>query len=264
VLCVISDFAVSQATEEFKVVLSEVLADAGYSCVYLHHSGARRPLEDLWQHVHPAVVVSFGELSQPDAEAVRRAGAELIEAILGADSSHLIGIDQAELGRMQVRYLAAQGHHRLGFAAVAEPREARFCLPRQHGAQGACVELGLPAPVVAVLDDTPDTAGAALAQWRDNGATAVAAYNDLTALAVIDACRAAHLTVPDDLAVIGVDDLKLASLVTPRLTTIAMDLTVPAHLLAQRVLELVPATPRTKTTRQQHRQVFRLIKRESA
>lgn len=260
VLCLLPDFNVTQAMEEFKVELSWVLADAGYSCVFLHHAGLRQPLENLWPHVHPAAVVSFGELPAADADTIQGAGIGLIDDVFGPDTDTLTGIDQTELGRMQVRYLAAQGHRRIGFAAVADPRERRFCLPRSHGARSACQELHLPEPDVTVLTDAPESATAAVATWRRSGATAVAAYNDLTAIAIMQACHTANVAVPRELAVIGVDDLKVASLVTPRLTTIAMDLTVSAHVLAQQIIGLVGGIARA----QPHKQIFRLVKRESA
>jgi DNA-binding LacI/PurR family transcriptional regulator len=264
VLCLIPDLTVSQATEEFKVELSRVLGDAGYGCVYLHHAGARQSLEDLWQHVHPAVVVAFGQLDPADAEAVHNAGIGLVDGIFGADSATLIGVDQQELGRMQVRYLAERGHRQIGYAAVADPREEPFCVPRQRGAQHMCRELGLPEPVVAVLDDTPASAGHALTEWRQAGVTAVAAYNDLTALAVISVSQAAGLSIPSDLAVIGVDDLRVAALVTPRLTTIRMDLTLAARLLAGHVIALVNPAGTAGGGVEANDQVFELIQRQSA
>jgi len=51
--------------------------------------------------------------------------------------------------------------------------------------------------------------------------TAVFCSNDLIAIGVLDAAGAMGLAVPDDLAVVGFDDIELASLVTPSLTTLA-------------------------------------------
>lgn len=49
---------------------------------------------------------------------------------------------------------------------------------------------------------------------------AVVCANDLIAIGVIDAARVAGLRVPDDLAIIGFDNIEIADLVSPRLTTI--------------------------------------------
>ena len=50
--------------------------------------------------------------------------------------------------------------------------------------------------------------------------TAVAAYNDEVALAVLGAAQSEGIGVPDELAVIGVDDLHAGRLVVPALTTV--------------------------------------------
>lgn len=77
--------------------------------------------------------------------------------------------------------------------------------------------------------------------------TAVAAFNDLLALAVLESCRTRHIAVPDDLALIGVDDLPIASLAVPALSTVAMDLTAIVAGLTTKILSLVddvtPAAP---------------------
>ena len=51
--------------------------------------------------------------------------------------------------------------------------------------------------------------------------TAVFCYNDMTAIGLMRAARQSGLSVPDDLAVVGFDDIPLASYVCPSLTTIA-------------------------------------------
>ena len=65
--------------------------------------------------------------------------------------------------------------------------------------------------------------------------TAVFAANDLMALGVLSALRAAGLRAPDDLAVMGFDDLPAASLVSPALTTV----TQFSNRLGQRAAELL-------------------------
>lgn len=48
-------------------------------------------------------------------------------------------------------------------------------------------------------------------------------YNDLVAIGALQACRELGVRVPDDLAVVGCDDIRMASLVTPALTTLRVD-----------------------------------------
>jgi len=65
--------------------------------------------------------------------------------------------------------------------------------------------------------------------------TAISCYNDLTAIGVLQACAELGRKVPDDVAVVGFDDIPLASLVTPALTTMR----VPRYRLGEMVMELL-------------------------
>jgi DNA-binding LacI/PurR family transcriptional regulator len=89
-----------------------------------------------------------------------------------------------------------------------------------------------------------ESARAALAAWRrtDKPVTAVAAFNDLTALAVLAACHTEGVRIPGDLAVVGVDDLPAAAVAVPALSTISMDLSIPGRKLAERVIGMIEAS----------------------
>jgi DNA-binding LacI/PurR family transcriptional regulator len=243
VLCVVPDFPVAEAMEQFKLALGRMLADAGYACVYLHHDEASVPLAQLWQHIQPAVVVAFGNLPSGDVGSLERAEIPLLDGVFTPGAARLTGLDQADIGRLQVEHLAARGHRRIGVAALDDPRERTFCLPRVQGAVQACRDLGLAPPKVLDLRYSQESAWAAVAEWTQGAGpvTAVAAFNDLLALAVLASCRTHHIAVPDDLALIGVDDLPIAALAVPALTTIAMDLTAIAVGLTARILTLVDA-----------------------
>lgn len=65
--------------------------------------------------------------------------------------------------------------------------------------------------------------------------TAITCYNDLTAVGALQACAESGRRVPDDVAVVGFDDIPLASLVTPALTTMR----VPRHHLGEMVMDLL-------------------------
>ncbi|HEY65796.1 MAG TPA: LacI family transcriptional regulator [Caldilineae bacterium] len=70
---------------------------------------------------------------------------------------------------------------------------------------------------------------------RASEITAISCYNDLVAIGVLQACKELGRRVPVDLAVVGFDDIPLASLVTPALTTMR----VPRYELGRMVMELL-------------------------
>ncbi len=58
---------------------------------------------------------------------------------------------------------------------------------------------------------------------RDDPPRAVVCANDMIALGAIDVAKARALRVPDDIAIVGYDDIDAATIVTPKLTTIHSD-----------------------------------------
>ncbi|MFE7837793.1 LacI family DNA-binding transcriptional regulator [Streptomyces sp. NPDC057474] len=265
VLCVIPDLPVAEAMEQFKLALVRSLGEAGYTCVYLHHAGTATPLAELWQHVQPAVVVAFGSLPPDDAQSLHRAEIPLLDGLFTPDGSRLTGLNQEDIGRMQIQHLAARGHRHIGYAALDDPRERPFCLPRLQGATRACNDLGLPPPRVVSMRYSRAGARAAVAEWTQGATpvTAVAAFNDLLALAVLANCPSQHIAVPADLALIGVDDLPLASLAVPALTTIGMDLTAAAGNVTTSILSMVGAAAPPTPRRPGSGDILALIQRET-
>ena len=67
--------------------------------------------------------------------------------------------------------------------------------------------------------------------------TALLAYNDLVAVGALRACREMGIRVPDELAIVGCDDVPLAALVSPGLTTVH----IPTYNLGQRAMRLLLA-----------------------
>lgn len=73
----------------------------------------------------------------------------------------------------------------------------------------------------------------------ENRPSAIVAFNDWVAMDVLAAVHDLGLSVPRDVSVVGFADLKLASVVRPRLTTIAQDPLAIGRRAAGRLLELL-------------------------
>ena len=78
---------------------------------------------------------------------------------------------------------------------------------------------------------------------RPDRPTAIFAANDLMAFGVYEAARLAGLSIPDDLSVIGYDDLTMAAWAGPPLTTIRQPLEEMGRQAAQMVLDLDDTAP---------------------
>ncbi len=263
VLCALPDWPVGPVIDSLLDHLTGELATRGLS-VLVHHRREQRPLSDLWRAVTPRAVVGFTAFSAEDERAMQRAGIQAIGTVLDDDPRHpgAFAVSQTEVGRMQVRHLAAAGHRSLGYAQTTDPRVVDFAVPRLAGVREECRRLGLPAPRVRAVEVSVESGAAAAPAWRasPHPVTAVAAYNDEVALAVLAGLRALRLRVPQDVAVIGVDDVPAARLSAPALTTVSQSVHLQARYLCDAVVAALdggsePARPAD---------VLRLVVRESA
>lgn len=237
VLCVLPNWPMGPVIDTLLDHLARELAERGLS-VLVHHGRGPRPLSELWRAVTPRAVIGFSAFDAEDERAMRQAGIQ----VLGTTPVHdpqrpgEPSFSQTRIGRAQVRHLASRGHRRLGYAAVTDPRLSEFAEGRLAGVRLECAELGLPEPVVEPVELEVGSAARAVRAWRTAGVTAVATYNDEVALAVLAGLRAEGCAVPDDVAVIGVDDIPAARLAAPPLTTVSQSIERQATHLAVSVL----------------------------
>jgi LacI family transcriptional regulator len=134
-----------------------------------------------------------------------------------------IQIDYRSGARHAVRHLVAQGRRRIGI--IAGPATSRGGAERVEGARAALTEAGL--SVAGLWHSSPDVEGGRRVLETEAAAVraldAVICYNDLVAAGVLMSAKAQGVRVPDDLAVIGFDDIPLASMLTPALTSVRVD-----------------------------------------
>jgi LacI family transcriptional regulator len=157
-------------------------------------------------------------------------------------TDNLGGIGQA------VAHLARLGHRRVGFVAGSEDplsrerAEAFLHHAARHGLQ-------VPEAWNAVAYDTIASTSARLVELlaRPGRPTGLVGCNDFAALAALRAAEACGLRVPEQLSVVGFDDVMLASLTTPPLTSVRVDTAALGAMGVRLVLGRGPrpATPCT-------------------
>jgi LacI family transcriptional regulator len=166
----------------------------------------------------------------------------------GLDSDRVVA-DYPSGGRQVVDLLISLGHQRI--ACVAAPAVSRSTSPtRLHGYRAAMQEAGLDDPALCLLiDDLPGTppttefeAGyRATAQLLTAEArpTAVFLTNDLMAIGALRAAADAGLSVPDDLSIVGFDDVEPSRFASPSLTTVAQPRLAMGQLAAELIIDRI-------------------------
>ena len=148
-----------------------------------------------------------------------------------------INVDNRHGGYLATVHLASLGHRRIGY--VTGPADHSDDLDRLAGYRMALGQVGISFEQALVVPGTGRTDGGecALAQLMalEPPPTAVFCYNDMTAIGLLQAVRQAGLRIPEDLAVVGFDDIPFATYVRPALTTIAQ----PKLQMGQQAMEMV-------------------------
>jgi len=144
-----------------------------------------------------------------------------------------VSIDNAFGIRQTLHHLAGIGHKK--FAFIKGPQNGGDTIDRWNAVLATCQELGIRVNLrltvqLERLDPTgmrhPEEGRIATQKLLERGVhfTALVAYNDISALGAMSALREAGRRVPEDVSVMGFDDIEFAGIAYPPLTTIRQPL----------------------------------------
>ncbi len=203
------------------------------------------PADDVLQQLrlHAPDAIAVAGFVEPETLAVLTAlNRPLVLIDLWAPGMRSVNIDNAAGATLAMQHLFGLGRTRVAFigGSLAHYSIAQRALGyrRAYFEAGLLFDPSLEVTIDGGLD--PDT-GAARATHRLLDATreappeAIFAYNDAAALAAMRVCLARGLRVPDDIAIIGFDDIPGAAHAHPPLSTIAVD----KEALGRRGVELL-------------------------
>jgi LacI family transcriptional regulator len=180
--------------------------------------------------------------------------------LLADDASGVarVRFDYGKAMKAAVSHLVGLGRRRIAMIDAEHGPSLRAELLR-----GALEGKGLPSSALVSAPDTHaggiQAVEALLQTWPETDA--VVCFNDVLAVGALKGFARAGIRVPDDVAVIGVDGLDIGTLVTPELTTLAVDM----RAVARHAIDLVDALLRGENPDALHRSVAHtLVLRESA
>jgi LacI family transcriptional regulator len=136
----------------------------------------------------------------------------------------VLKVNYGEGIRGAVQHLAALGHRSIAF--ISGPLRLRSAMARRDAFLESMAELGLTAPEGHIVegDHTMEGGMAAIEviAAHDQLPTAVVCSNDMTAIGVLHGLYRTTHNVPNDISVVGFDDIHLAQFMLPPLTTVQM------------------------------------------
>lgn len=179
----------------------------------------------LQRNVDGVAVMTFGieeDLVQKLVE--REFPLVFVDAGPDLPNIQVLKVDYAEGIRQGVQHLAALGHRSIAF--ISGPLSQRSPKARREAFLKSMAELGLRVPPEHLVEGNHTMEGGIVAMEKlialDTLPTAVMCSNDMTAIGALHALFRTTLKVPEDISVVGFDDIHLAQFMLPPLTTVQM------------------------------------------
>lgn len=179
----------------------------------------------------------------------------------------VVALNNRAGGRMATKHLLAMGYHQIGI--ITGPAEWWESTQREAGWRAAMEEAGIGAleALIAEGDWTASSGEAGLYQLLEQTPTldAVFVSNDQMALGVLKAARELKLRVPEDLGVVGFDDIPEAAYFYPTLTTVQQDTRQLGAMAVEKLHNFIRSTKKSEANFQETTWVEpQLIIRESS
>jgi DNA-binding LacI/PurR family transcriptional regulator len=200
-------------------------------------SSVRRMIE---RRVDGVAILTFG-LEDALLEHLRFRKVPLVFVDVGPEAEGIINIriNYQNGIRQAVQHLAALRHTRIAF--VTGPLHLKSALARREAFQTSMTEIGLSPNLLVAGDHRMEGGMRAFVELArlDSRPTAVLCSNDMTAIGVMREAYDHDISIPEDLSVVGFDDIHLAEFTIPPLTTVRMSQSELAKTAFQALLHEV-------------------------
>jgi DNA-binding LacI/PurR family transcriptional regulator len=182
-------------------------------------------------------IIVISSLLPPDFALPASAPPVVFADIPGAPSPS-VEFDLEGIAFQATTHLLSHGHEAV--ALIAPPREWANVAPKYRGYEKALQEAGLPVrpDLIASVPDfgiQHGRIGATRLLAKADRPTAVYAAGDILAIGALQTLKEHQVSIPQEIALVGSDDLELAAVVDPPLTTI----TTPAHEMGSKAMTML-------------------------
>lgn len=220
----------------------------GYEMV-IYNVDQREPdyekqVNNLIREAGSAIVILATEMLDGDLEIYKKASCPIVVLDYWTESMEFnsVLINNADAARMATEYLIRKGHKEIGY--IRGNYRIKGFRSRFAGFQIALRKHGIAFKEDYIYTVKPTLNGAyqdMLAHLRKNPKlpTAIFAENDLMALGVMKAFQEQGYRIPDDISIVGFDDLPFSEISSPRLSTVKVPNTEMGKIAVRRLVELI-------------------------
>jgi len=234
-------------------VMIDELADRDYGLLVSRVRGSSK----LWyeQNMSPkrydGLIVLAREIDDPGIQALQDMDVNFVVwgAPLPEQEYVSVGYSGTDGVRQAVRHLTGLGRKRIGFIGGNEDYTDTWL--RREGYRLGLEDAGLAYQEAFVVysDYTAESGCEAMERLlrQTPGMDAVVICSDLMAVSAMNVLQNRGLAVPDDIALVGYDDIPLASYCSPALTTLRQDISLAGKLLVEKLFSIMLGSPTEST-----------------
>lgn len=232
-LCVIKFRTHGIALEENQGFIASIIDQIESKCRHYGYdlamvnckvSAAEETLREV-MHTPPDGIILMGtELSEEDHKllSLLTVPTVVLDNSMRDTQVDSVVMDNEAISAEAVRYFYSIGYREIGYLRFSIP--VRNCDERYQGYLQEMQKLGLPIPKPALVMPTLKDAYRDMKQLLEEGAYvprgAVVADNDTVAIGAMKAIREAGYKIPEDVSIMGVDDIPFSAITMPALTTL--------------------------------------------
>lgn len=158
------------------------------------------------------------------------------------EGNHIVhvNVDDYRGGYLATRYLLQNGHYKIAFISPSIESDG-IVRKRFEGYVAALKEYGIELDLDLLLTvEVGYEDGIYLAEKiKELGVSAVFTTADIVAIGIIEGLKRIGIKVPNDISIIGFDNLEIGEFITPKLTTIDQSIIQKAHLSVESLLNYI-------------------------
>ncbi|MFC5649941.1 LacI family DNA-binding transcriptional regulator [Paenibacillus solisilvae] len=213
--------------------INQVAEEYGYLLIlfYTKHrlSEELKAIQNVKERVADGMIMVSFHFCEENIGAINRLPAPVVltnqyESPGGGDRFDYVYVDTFTGIKQGTEHLIRQGMKRIGFIGGCLGEQTGY--QRYSGYREALQEAGLPLEDTLIAESDYTENGGYLAArkliMQKSRPQAIVAANDLMAIGVMHACEEAGLSIPHDMAVVGMDNLDISSRVHPKLTSVSL------------------------------------------
>ncbi len=210
-----------------------VLEKYGYLMIlfYTKHSLTEelKAIQNLKEKIADGMIMVSFNFCDKNIKAINSLNSPVVltnkyESEKGEDKFDYVYVDTYLGIRQATEHLLKQGHQNIAY--VGGDIKEQTGLERYQGYRDAIIDAGLKLDEKNVFESNYTESGGYFCGKKilklEAKPSAVVASNDLMAIGVMNACDEEGIKIPDEIAIVGMDNTELATRVTPKLTSVAM------------------------------------------